>query len=215
MLLRQCVILPVVMQRAQINVCGGVVGIEFEHSLISRDRLDLGVGIFLEGNALREKPSNIGWDRSRLDQRSWAFRTCGAGDYFVSSGEVEHELAGNGLDQFAFVTECNAVSGAEGAGLEQWILHSRSLFLHGLERLADHRGAHFGGAQVSNLFDLQQVKKGIALGGGNQSGFFPTCQLTRREPKNPEQVCSTIAVHGYRELSESIIRSWTGLGKWK
>jgi hypothetical protein len=70
-------------------------------------------------------------------------------------------------------------------------------------------------AEVANFFDLQQVEKGIALSGGYQSGFFPTCQLTRREPKNPEQVCSTIAVHGYRERSISIIRSWTVVGKWK
>jgi hypothetical protein len=215
MLFRQRVILPVVMQRAQVDVRGGVVRIEFQDPLIGRDRLGLGIGVFFKRNALREKASNVGGNRSRPDQRSGAFRTRGTGDDFVSSGKVEHELAGNGLDQFTFVTESNAVPSAEGAGLEQRIFHSRSLLLHGLERLADHRGAHFGGAQVSNFFDLQQVKKGIALGGGNQSGFFPTCQLTRREPKNPEQVCSTIAVHGYRELSISIIRSWAGLGKWK
>jgi hypothetical protein len=79
--------------------------------------------------------------------------------------------------------------------------------------LPDHRRANLCGTQIANFFDLEQVKKAIALSGGNQSGFFPTCQLTRREPKNPEQVCSTIAVHGFRERSISIIRSWSAIGK--
>jgi len=98
------------------------------------------------------------------------------------------------------------MAGAKSAGLEQWILHPGRLLLHGLERLPDHRGPHFVSAQVAYFLDLQEVKKGIALSGGDQFGFFPSRQLTRREPKNPEQVCSTISIHSDRNRSVLIIR---------
>jgi hypothetical protein len=113
------------------------------------------------------------------------------------------------------VAESNAMPGAEDARLDQRILHSCSLFLHGIKRPPDYRGAHLVSAQVANFLDLQEVKKGVALGGGYQFGFFPSCQLTRRKPKNPKQICSTVSVHVDKKRSAFIIRSWGCVGKWK
>src|SRR5579864_9504604 len=101
---------------------GRVLGIQFQHFLISRDRLNLSVGIFLERNALSEKPRHIGRNGSDYGRRT--------GDDIVSGGEIEHELASDRFDYSALVAEGNAIPGAKGAGLEQWIFHSRSLLLH-------------------------------------------------------------------------------------
>jgi len=133
----------------------------------------------------------------------------------VSGGEIENELARDWLDHFAFVAEGDAAAGAKRAGLEQWILHACCLLLHSLKRLPDHRRPNFMSAEVAHLLDLQEIKKGIAFHGGDQSGFFPTCQLTRREPKYPEQICSTVSVHDNRKRSGSLSGSWGCFGKWK
>ncbi len=79
---------------------------------------------------------------------------------------------------------------------EQRILHTSYLLLHGFERLTDYRRAHFSRAQIAYFLNLQQIKKGIALGGGYQSGLFPSCQLTRREPQNANQIRSIVSIHG-------------------
>jgi hypothetical protein len=52
--------------------------------------------------------------------------------------------------------------------------------------LPDDRGPHLTGTQIPHLLDLQEVEEGIAFGGGYQFSFFPSRQLTRREPKNPK-----------------------------
>ena len=88
------------------------------------------------------------------------------------------------------------MAGGVGAGLKQGILHARDLLQHGIKRLPDHRRTDFLGAQIANFFDLQEIEKRIAFGGGYQSGFFPIRQLTRREPKDTQQIRSTISVHG-------------------
>jgi hypothetical protein len=111
--------------------------------------------------------------------------------------------------------EGDAVSRAKRTGLEQRILHPGYLLLHGLERLPDDRRTHLAGAQITHFLDLQQVKKGITLGDGYQSGLFPSRQLTRREPKYAKQVCSTVSVHGCKGLSFIIIESSAPLGKEK
>jgi hypothetical protein len=49
---------------------------------------------------------------------------------------------------------------------------------------------------------LQEIEKRIALGGGYQSGFFPRCQLTRREPQYAKQVRLTVSVHVYLANSQ-------------
>jgi len=190
-------------------VRGRVLGIKFEHPFVSRNRLSLGVGIFFERDALGEKPGDIRGNRLGLNQRDR-----GTGN-IVSGGKIEHELAGDRFDQPALVAESNAMPGAEDARLDQRILHSCSLFLHRIKRPPDYRRAHFMSAQVANFLDLQEVKKGIAFGDGYQFGFFPSCQLTRRKPKNPKQICSTVSVHVDKKRSAFIIRSWSCVGKWK
>ena len=100
-----------------------------------------------------------------------------------------------------------AAPAGERACFEQRILHARHLLQHGIERLANHRRAYFFRAQVAYFLDLQEIEKRIILGGGNQSGFFPTRQLTRREPQNAKQVRSTISVHGCIDVTDSIIRN--------
>ena len=90
----------------------------------------------------------------------------------------------------------HSAAGSLMSRFKQRIFHSRSLLLHGIERPPNNRRPDFAGTQVANFLDLQQVKKGIALDGGYQFGFFPSCQLTRREPKYSQQLCTTIAVHG-------------------
>src|SRR5262249_43332117 len=69
----------------------------------------------------------------------------------------------------------------------------------------NHRWPHFLRAQIAHFLDLQKLKERIGVCNGYQFSPFPSCQLTRREPKNPEQICSTVAVHGYRERSAHII----------
>jgi len=56
---------------------------------------------------------------------------------------------------------------------------------------------------------LEEIEKRIALRGGNQSGFFPPCQLTRREPQYAKQVRSTVSVHGCVRTINLIIRNFT------
>jgi len=84
------------------------------------------------------------------------------------------------------VPESYAAAGVKRAGLEQGVLHAGHLLLHRIERLPDHRRAHFAGAQVAHFFDLQEIKKRVDLCGGYKFSLFPGCQLSRREPKNTE-----------------------------
>jgi hypothetical protein len=81
------------------------------------------------------------------------------------------------------------------SSFEQRIFHTSYLFLHGLEGLPDYRWTHFSRAQIAHFLDLQQIKKRIALGGGYQSGLFPSCQLARREPQNANQIRSIVSIH--------------------
>src|SRR5256712_11304421 len=83
---------------------------------------------------------------------------------------------------------------------EQRILQTSYLLLHGFERLTNDRWAHFSRAQIAYFLNLQQIKKGIALGGRYQSGLFPSCQLTRREPQNANQIRSIVSIHSSKEL---------------
>jgi hypothetical protein len=121
--------------------------------------------------------------------------------------KIEHELAGDRLEQMSLMTESHAVACRKGARLKQGILHAGDLFLHGLKRLPYHGRPYFAGTQIANFLDLQKIKKGILLRGGYQSGFFPTRQLTRREPKYAKQVRSSISVHGFKWTSSVLSES--------
>jgi len=58
---------------------------------------------------------------------------------------------------------------------------------------------------VTHFFDLQKVEEGVCLSGGNQSGLFPTRQLTRREPQDAKQIFSPVSVHGYYTVLLSLL----------
>src|SRR5256712_9044927 len=116
-------------------------------------------------------------------------------------GKVEHERAGNGLNQLALMAKSDPMMACrKSSRLEQRVFHTGYLFLHGLERLTNHRRTHFSRAQIAYFLNLQQIKKGIALGGGYQSGLFPSCQLTRPEPQNANQIRSIVSIHSSKEL---------------
>jgi hypothetical protein len=67
--------------------------------------------------------------------------------------------------------------------------------LHGTERVTDHRWPHPLGAQITQLFYLQEIKKGIKLLYGKQAASFPASELSRRNTKNPENVLSMVSFH--------------------
>jgi hypothetical protein len=75
------------------------------------------------------------------------------------------------------------VSG-KSARLKQRIFHPGNLLLHGPQGVTDHSRTHTLGAQVTKLFDLQEVKKGIEVFNGKQASFFPASQLSRRNAKD-------------------------------
>jgi hypothetical protein len=72
----------------------------------------------------------------------------------------------------------------EGAGLKKRILHAGHLALHGFQGFANDRRAHTFGAQISYLFDLQQVSEGEVLTTRSQTRSLPASQLPRREMQN-------------------------------
>src|SRR6516164_4113174 len=113
------------------------------------------------------------------------------------------------------MAEGDAVSGRKSSGFEERIFHARHLLLHGLQGLPDHGRTDLFRAQVTDFLDLQKIEERIALSGGNQSGLFPTCQLTRREPQNAKQIRSTVSVHGYLLLLRSLSESASCDCKWK
>ena len=83
----------------------------------------------------------------------------------------------------------------EGPGFEQRIFHPGNLLQHGFKRLPDHRGTHLAGAQITHFLDLQEFEERIALGSGHQSGLFPGCQLTRRDPQDAKQIGLSVSIH--------------------
>src|SRR5207253_7146246 len=110
-------------------------------------------------------------------------------------------LAGNGLNQLALMGKSDPMMACrKSSRFEQRVFHASYLFLHGLERLTDHRWTHFARTKLAYFLDLYQIKKRIALGGGYQSGLFPSCQLTRREPPNANQLRSIVSIHSSKEL---------------
>src|SRR2546428_1243590 len=196
MLLCQRVFLPVVVKRAQVDVSGGVIGIKLQHALVGLNRKGMLAGIFLQSDPTGKQFSNI-------SGRGFGFynRDLRAAYYTLLGGKVEHELAGNGLNQLALMAESDPMMARRKCSrFEQRILHASYLFLHGLERLTNHRRTHFARAQIAYFLNLQPIKKGIALGGGYQSGLFPSCQLTRREPQNANQIRSIVSIHSSKEL---------------
>jgi hypothetical protein len=167
--------------------------IKRQHSLISLDRIGMGVRIFFKRDPLSEQAGNV-FGRNWLGLADGNRRS---GDHPIAGREIEHDLSGNGFEQLAVMTEGNSLSRGERSRFDQRICHARSLLLHGSERFSNHCRPHFVGTKVTNLLDLQEVKKGIAIANGYQFGFFPAYQLAGRDPKDPKQIGSSISVHGF------------------
>jgi hypothetical protein len=72
--------------------------------------------------------------------------------------------------------------------------------LHGTERVADHGRTHALGPQITQLFYLQEIKKGIKVLNRKQAASFPASELSRRDAKNPENVLSMVSFHFTLEL---------------
>src|SRR6266478_5400544 len=102
--------------------------------------------------------------------------------------------------------ESDAMSALIGAGLEQWILHTGNLFLHGFERLPDDGRTHTLGAEVAHFLYLHEIEEGIIFARRYQSRLLPGLKLARNEPKDTQQVYAAIAIHGDQLLS-MIIRN--------
>jgi hypothetical protein len=116
------------------------------------------------------------------------------------------------------VTERDAASALIGSGFEQRILHARNLFLHGFKRLPDHGRANALRAQVAHFLDLHQIEKGIIFGRRHQSRLLPGLKLARNEPKNAQQVCAAVAIHGCQNLAMIIRNLCAGMQvatRWK
>ena len=85
----------------------------------------------------------------------------------------------------AIVTERHSMmAGGKRAGLEKRILHAGRLLPHGNQRLAKLHRTHTPRTQIADLFDLQQIKKGVGFGGREHVGLFPGDQLPRAHPQD-------------------------------
>jgi hypothetical protein len=107
--------------------------------------------------------------------------------------EVEHELPGYRLKQFPFMTERHAVAArGDGAGLEQWILQTRSLLLHRAYGFANLDRTHSSGTEISHLLDLQEVEKRVVGCSAQQARFFPSTQLAVAQAEDAKYVFSAV-----------------------
>src|SRR5581483_11653642 len=79
--------------------------------------------------------------------------------------------------------------------LDQRVLHPGHGLLHGSQRLANHRWAHFLGPHVAQFFQLQEIEEGIGLGWGDQAGPFPARQLSRSDAQHSQYIGSNVPVH--------------------
>ena len=146
------IFLPVVVESAEIDVRGSVIGIHFQNLRIDSDGLVLCARFFFQGDPARKQLGNVGDDQFRSGTRR-------AGHYFFLSPEIKHELPGDRLHESSLMPKGNAPPALVGARFEQWIFHPGNLLQHGFERLPDHGWSHFLRAQVSHLLDLQQIEK--------------------------------------------------------
>src|SRR6266567_1503695 len=211
------VLLAIVVKGPQIDVSGGVLRIKFQHTLINRDRLQLVSRVFLQANPAGEK---LGYISRDLFVRRWRrrMRTSGrrdAGHYFFIAGKIQHELAGNRLEQPAIMTKCNPMPpGHEGACLQQRIFHARGLLLHRGHGLPYLNWSHVARAQVTDFFNLQEIKKGIAIRGREQIGPFPGRQLSCGHAKDPNQIFSAVSIHRQNE-SATLSEACTAIARTK
>jgi hypothetical protein len=111
--------------------------------------------------------------------------------------EIHDELSIDGFQCLAFSTEGDPGANGKRTGLKQGIFHARDACLHGLERGEDGGAFHAFCAQVTNLLDLEQIKKRKGLAESNQAGSLPPAKLPGRNTKDPEQIRMFELSHGY------------------
>src|SRR5579859_2104209 len=92
------------------------------------------------------------------------------------------------------MAEHDAGLAGEGPHFHQRVFHACNL-AHGAEGFKDHGGANALGAEVAELLDLQEIKEGIGIRRGQQTGFFPARQLPRCNAKYPQNVRSIVSFH--------------------
>ena len=171
MLFCRSIIAAVVIKRAQVDVRGGVRGLQLQCLLVAGDGFQLGARIFFEGNSLSEQLDRSfgGADSAQLGRRLRRHNS--------ARQEVHDELAAHGLHGAALMAEGYPGAEPKSSGFEQRILHARHLLQHGLQRLADDGGTHPLGAQVAHFFELQEIKERIRGRLGYQPSLLPARQL--------------------------------------
>jgi hypothetical protein len=82
--------------------------------------------------------------------------------HYITLIEIHDKLTGQRFHGRALVPEYDARLAGERSGFHERIFHAGNL-AHGAQRFQNHGGAHTFGAQITQLFDLQEVKKGIGV----------------------------------------------------
>src|SRR6266446_8650378 len=207
-LLGERVVLTVVIERAQIDMRGGVHGIHIENLHKDNDRLALRGGIFFQRDPTRKQVGNVGNHQFRPITRRAGH------DSFFFGREIEHELSGDGLKQPPMMPKSDTSSALIGASLEQWILHAGNLLLHGIERAPDDGRTNALGTEVAHFLYLHKIDKRIIFAQRDQPRLLPGLKLARKEPKNAHQVGAAVAIHGC-QLSSTIIRNLCAGSKYQ
>src|SRR3954469_5370303 len=126
-----------------------MIGVDRQHLLIGGYGVVVSGGVVFKRDTPGEHLGDVLGVGLRPHQREWL-----AADDFRGS-KIEHELSGNWLDDFAFVTEGNPVSGRKRARFEERICHSGGLLLHCGDGLTDDRGANPLSAKIPHLLYLK------------------------------------------------------------
>src|SRR5271157_2942939 len=176
-LLTQDEVLPVVIQSAQIDVGGSVIGIEFQHPRVGADGVLVCAGVPFQGHASSEQFGRGLELRNRLDLAS--------GDDGAHRSKIHQELTGDGLERTAIVTEGHTRSHIVGTRFQQRIFHAGHLPLHGLQRLANDRRTHPLAEKIANFLDLEEIVPSKNIADGNNAGSLPACELPGGDMQEP------------------------------
>ena len=177
--------LAIVVERAEIDVRGGVRGLEFQHSADTR-RWPLPAMLGSSSSAMpRAKPcGHFTVARSGLRLSAPA---CWSALSRAPEKSIRNWPA-IGSSNLPFVTEGDAMfrSGPRAPASSRGFSTPDGLLAHGIERLANDCRTHAHGAQVADFLDFQEIGKGIGLGGRDQAIPLPVGQLARRDAENPQ-----------------------------
>ena len=104
MFFREAEILAVVVERTQVDVSGGVRGFNLKHLVIRGNCFRLHARIFFQRDAAGEPGCHFILARTGL-----VFSHRRAGQHLLALGKIHQELAGDRLQQAAFVTESDTM----------------------------------------------------------------------------------------------------------